>query len=350
MPFGAEIPTDISLGYSIAKNNEKITIIPLGAKPSVGVLVGENKVRYKNLWKDTDLELIITSSGIKEDIIINSKNAPKEFKFKIIKSNENIDSISFIPSYLIDNHKTFRDVKTSEKEGVFTVSYDNTGLSYPLILDPTTTVIPSYAFYVDSRYPTTMYAFPSAMKVGLVQGYQISYPLYSYLRFNLSESLRNVKINSAKLTLYAQYHMTDNSPSSTNLYVTPYKLTSTNTTPTTYNSRPTMDQTISGGKVTVFGGSRYYSFDITSIVKSTLPSSLYINIGLLGDGGFSVVDFATPWSPDSKLGPKLELIYNAMTTYTYTDNRLVQIEHADGKIEEFIYDKNGNLLRRAYKP
>ncbi|MNW03111.1 hypothetical protein D3C71_1989970 [compost metagenome] len=70
----------------------------------------------------------------------------------------------------------------------------------------------------------------------------------------------------------------------------------------------------------------------------------------MGDGGFSVVDFATPWSPDSKLGPKLELIYNAMNTYTYTDNRLVQIEHADGKIEEFIYDKNGNLLRRAYKP
>jgi YD repeat-containing protein len=315
VPFDSDIPMDIISGYSIGKDQEKITIIPLNAKSSIGVMEADNKIRYKDVWKNVDLELEITNIGIKENIIIKNKNAPKTFKFKIQKSSDNLKNLLILPSYLIDSKDTYRSIETKEENnGDITVSYDDKGLSYPITIDPTTTILPVWAYYVDARYPDQSFSFEQSMKVGYEYGQKIS-----YLQYHLPESFRDVTINSAKLQLYANFKY----GSDTNINVSSYKVEPpiNGGIGLTYNSRPQENRLVRGEVVNISKIAQYYTFDVTPIVHATLSTKLNVQIGLYGDstGGMygrnsGIVQFATPWNRDQDYYPKLIMTYNNSAT------------------------------------
>ncbi|MFF2092523.1 hypothetical protein [Paenibacillus sp. NPDC058174] len=70
VPYYSEIPKKISKGYSIEKDGEKLTFIPLGASARSTAKLNskdKNKVTYSEVWSNTDVELKLLNTGVKEN-------------------------------------------------------------------------------------------------------------------------------------------------------------------------------------------------------------------------------------------------------------------------------------------
>jgi len=59
---------------------EEVRYFPRNAAETEAVNEG-NKLLYRNMWKETDLLLTTTEEGVKEDIILKNKQAPKYFDY-----------------------------------------------------------------------------------------------------------------------------------------------------------------------------------------------------------------------------------------------------------------------------
>lgn len=330
VPFSLDIPNDISMGYSIGKDAESITITPLGAASSFGALEKESAIVYKDVWHDSDIELVVTNIGVKENIILHSKEAPDTFKFEIQQSSSNLKNLIMMPSYLYDSNKTYREIETKLKDNELTISYDDTGLVYPITIDPTTTILPVRALFVDPYNDNQSYTWYPVMKVGRVSQY---YQYFSYLRFELSDSIREAQINSASLQLYAP-SMTD-STSRVSIYALSSSLP---TDSVTYNSRPAFNNSIMGSSIDITAANQFYTFDVTSIVKNDLLTKSSVSMGLSGSGR---MEFTTPWSNDPTNYPKLSIVYNDTASPTVAEAKATVEDESSVRLNWTVNEVNG---------
>lgn len=161
-------PSDFKDGIvRIKKGDSQIGYVPLNAaavNPVIETKNGTQSVRYNNVWKGVDLEYIVTTSSVKENVILKNKEAASRVQFRIIgakltATNDkkgaqfNIrealnDEFSITPANLILNNFGFESDQTvfsqDYKDGVVTLSVDSNYLAklpekaFPAVIDPTT--------------------------------------------------------------------------------------------------------------------------------------------------------------------------------------------------------------------
>ncbi|KWX76184.1 hypothetical protein AMQ84_15940 [Paenibacillus riograndensis] len=136
-------------------------------------MVNNNEIMFKNAWKSTDLQYVVQNDGIKMNIYLKDKMAPKTIQFEIVTSdlklNKESDGFSFSDKQ--NNEKIFTlpkmwvsdqsdpsklrydriKEKIINKDGktVLSVSLNDENLTYPLVIDPTT-YLDSYGKFTDS--------------------------------------------------------------------------------------------------------------------------------------------------------------------------------------------------------
>ncbi|ASA20279.1 fibronectin type III domain-containing protein [Paenibacillus donghaensis] len=148
-------------GVKIKRDSFSIKYEPVNIKSDSKVVIKDNTVTYSSLWEYSDLIYSVTNDSLKMFIIINDSKAQSEFNFDIktqgLKAVLNEDqSISFFDSY---GNKRFEippmwvkgsgsQVKHFEKITIelnptedgynLEMKLDDSGLQYPLVIDPST--------------------------------------------------------------------------------------------------------------------------------------------------------------------------------------------------------------------
>ncbi|MBY0163718.1 Ig-like domain-containing protein [Cytobacillus firmus] len=165
-------------GVRIKKDSYSIKYEPTNIETGSRVKIVENTVSYSELWKYTDLIYSVTKNSTKMYIVINDPKAQNEFNFNIktqgLEAVQNKDqSVSFfdvngikkfeIPPMWVKG--TNSEIKHFEKIGIdltkskdgynLKIKLDDSGLQYPLVIDPSTvsffaTDVDSNKIYIDT--------------------------------------------------------------------------------------------------------------------------------------------------------------------------------------------------------
>lgn len=165
-------------------SDQSVTYRALGMKNVTGA-VYENTVIYNEAWKSTDLEYQVQNDQLKMELQLKDNNAPKTFSFQIDAQNVTYDlnpdgSIDFINQ---DGEVAFRiprmwvkdsasdtlmydrlkvSINQSKGKNVLSVTLDDTGLQYPVMIDPTTEIpIMSYEHWLYLKDDGTLWAWGS---------------------------------------------------------------------------------------------------------------------------------------------------------------------------------------------
>ncbi len=83
-------PGDAKQGLlRIGKGNSQVSFVPIGVKKGVNPVISTNRdgyqvVHYYDLWPGVNVEYIIESAAVKENIIIKDRNAANKVSFKVI--------------------------------------------------------------------------------------------------------------------------------------------------------------------------------------------------------------------------------------------------------------------------
>lgn len=144
VPYNAIIPKDYSNGYSVAKGNDRITLIPLHAQSVAGSIYSSSSILYKEVWKETDVILTVQNSSLKEDIILQSEKAPNNLSFEVqghLTDELKAGELSISPAWLVDSKGLIREVeqtvRTENEKLYIDLNINSTGLTYPIKVDPT---------------------------------------------------------------------------------------------------------------------------------------------------------------------------------------------------------------------
>lgn len=161
-------PSDAKEGLVRIKNGDsQIGYVPVNAAvvdPVVETRNGTQTVRYADIWKGIDLEYVVTTSSVKENVIIKDKNAANRVQFRLVGARLTVtndkkgaqftvdgalnDEFAVTPANLILNTFGFESDQTvfsqTYKDGVITLSVDADYLAqlpnkaFPAVIDPTT--------------------------------------------------------------------------------------------------------------------------------------------------------------------------------------------------------------------
>lgn len=107
VPFDVSIPKKISKGYSIGKGKDKLTFIPVNGNSVIGSVYSNNQVNYAEVWTDTDVELLVTKSGIKENIVLRTPQSPTLFSFEVrgaVDEQLQAGELQILPAWLEDSN------------------------------------------------------------------------------------------------------------------------------------------------------------------------------------------------------------------------------------------------------
>lgn len=147
--FYAKLPKTYSTGYSISKNNDLVTFIPMETETVTGTVYSKDSLLYKNAWPNVDAILAVTEQGIKETLILKNEAARSTFSFEVqgnLTDALSTDSFMLEPAWLMDAKGERRDVnQTLRRDGSKTyldLTANTDGLQYPILVDPTITLIP----------------------------------------------------------------------------------------------------------------------------------------------------------------------------------------------------------------
>jgi hypothetical protein len=214
----------------------RIVYIPINANDT-GADVTGNTITYANIWPNTDLQYEVTPMGLKMTLHLSDEQAPKAFAFKMLvdglKPVMNDDgSLNFydengqekfsVPTMwvkdssgeekeLYDRLNVTLD-KIAGNEYLLGMTVEVTGLTYPLIIDPTTTISGNDkvqdAYTVFSRADNSgsgdrLRNFnTNELQLQRRDAGSWDYPRDVYVRFDMSSIPEGSSINSASLQLY----------------------------------------------------------------------------------------------------------------------------------------------------
>jgi hypothetical protein len=199
-PFDVSIPKKFNQGYSIGKGEDRLTFIPVhskitdgkvkNSKSSVSESVYGNEIYYTEAWEHVDVSLEINAMGVKESFIVKEEGAPSSFTFEVIgelKSDFTTEQFEVLPAWLVDSKGVTRDVPQELRLGedgkmYIDIKPDYTGLSYPIIVDPSS-YLKGFSGY---DYTHTYEAYPNNTYSGSVGiGGQPGQTRNGFLRFNV---------------------------------------------------------------------------------------------------------------------------------------------------------------------
>ncbi|WP_158606884.1 DNRLRE domain-containing protein [Paenibacillus ginsengarvi] len=278
VPFDATLPNRFVQGYSIAKNNERLSFVPVGASNVTGTVYEHSGMQYENAWNQTDVLLQVVDNGIKETLILKSPDAPHTFSYEVTGAlNESLSNeFALQPAWLIDASGVYRDVNQSiRRDGnraFIDVLYDSIDLAYPIMIDPTVTIA-SNSIQQSAQVSNDNYYNPTRGNTSsFVAGREMpgdDGELYTYrglVQYNISSIPAGAAIRNATLYLYGRE----------NYYVYPIYKTQVyrvaqpwNQNAITWNNQPQFDGSWSSsatGTPQLFAES-YFSWDITNPVS-----------------------------------------------------------------------------------
>lgn len=221
VPFASKIPRNWKQGYTITQGTDTLTFKPVNASPSKGFVseTANNEITYNDAFNDVDVTLSINSQGIKETLTLKSSKAQTTYTFEVIGTladNLSSGTLQIQPAWLQDSTGTNKNVTQTlrrETNGVFLdLVADVTGLTFPIVIDPTLTVNPTnpdwdgqnYAF--GTPYPLNG---PASWYTNQVQA-ENSWDIYNtqydarigVVKFDTTTVPVNSTITSASLMLY----------------------------------------------------------------------------------------------------------------------------------------------------
>ena len=321
VPFAATIPRNFRKGYSIGKGENKLTFKPVGASVSIGRLNPEKRseVEYQDAWNDVDVKLELTDRGVKETLILKTDKAPTEFSFQVegnIADDLTAGELLLENAWLEDAAGVRRDVlQTVRRESgkVFVdIFVDVTGLTFPVVVDPTTTIQPGPTdgvdTFINSVYFGTEFGEQAYLSVGHYEGQFGREKTHSLIRFPMPSIPAGASIVKAEVVLAAG-QVTGSYPK---VVVKP--ITSSWDENTTWNRRPQTDSNYATPAYQTQTGTN--TFDIITIF-TRWRDGLQTNYGISiepADGGPPLADsrlwFGSCESPNATDRPKLVVIYN----------------------------------------
>lgn len=284
VPFDTVIPKDYSKGYSVAKGKDKLTFKPINANKSIGMIdkKEKNRIHYKNVWKHTDVDLIVTNGGVKEFIYLLNENAPKKFSFEMntkLKDDLRLGELLIEPLWMEDDKGTIKYIKPTiaveGKKNVLHIEIDTEGMSYPITVDPSVRL---YAYGGDSagaasNYPSTTHS--TTLWAGESYTGSTRDIYLSYFRFSLSQIPENAQITSAVLaTRISNFEMQP----SAYVDIIPYQVTGNWDAQTlTYTNRPHHTTADSGLLQRITNSyprqPEYLYWDVTAMTKSNFETT-----------------------------------------------------------------------------
>jgi hypothetical protein len=311
VPFDLTLPKTFTKGYSIERNAEKLTFLPIGANSVTGSVYGKDQVLYSQAWNHTDVRLEVKPTGIKESIVLHDSSAPTTFTYEVIGYDSIGKELYLDKPWLEDATGTKRDVTQAiSKQGnrtYLSLQADTSGLKFPITIDPTvSTVSPSRDFYIYCTNNSTPACYGQNNMMLTFGNISVS-----YIFFDLSSIPSNANFSNATLHLYSSY----NTPADESLDSTVYRVTENWNEMDTWIKNPTQyDYNNPILKKTITKYEAHTEWDITSAVRKWV-SGEWINYGL-AVGGRSYKDgdtsyYSREWEMyGSGTGPKLVLTYN----------------------------------------
>lgn len=347
VPFEFNIAKNIVDGYSMRLNGTQLTFIPIGAKASIGKVDSEkqNVIRYENPWPSTILSLTVTSDGIKEEIVLKDNNAPKKLSFEVrgeLDKQMKAGDLLLSPAWLTDSNGIWREVKMSlnqqQNKTYLNLEWDQSGLNYPITIDPTVTINFNRDYHVCNTYSDQTY-YPETIQVGTSYSKSCS----AFLEFSTTSIPEHALVTSATLTMLA--YSTTTEPAfkiAVRQLMTPVSRNG-NVQPPLYTAAGEATAIIpntSGSK----GAS--VSWSIGEIVKNAHSNGVLflgmyvVNQAYVNPPGIMEVVYA--------YGPPTLTVYYSTNAKKYqydANNRLVAIKGSTNLIQKFEYDSRGNLIR-----
>ncbi|WP_225434143.1 DNRLRE domain-containing protein [Peribacillus tepidiphilus] len=210
MPFDVRLPRNFKRGYVVGKGKNKLKFKPIGASPSKGYVDEDKKnfIHYQDVWNDTDVTLELTTTGVKETIILKTDRAPVSFSFEVdgpLEDDLTSGELKLQPAWLQDANGEKRDVsQTIRREGDQTfidLVADVSGLVYPIEIDPTVTINSSFNLQnCFIRSDGISYANEDYLQAGIMTG---NLKMRPFFKFNLSAIPTNAIIIDGEVGLFS---------------------------------------------------------------------------------------------------------------------------------------------------
>lgn len=246
-------------------------------------------VTYKDVLPGIDLQYLVISDRIKENLILNNKTEITEITQRLMTeggltlSKVKDGSIIALDSsqnavfkmqtpYMMDNEGNGCNIDSEliEADGAYILTYklDQEWLknaAYPVIIDPTITTSLNPSDIDDTRIasglPTNNYTLSYIMSTGYGSTSGIN---YSLVKFNILPALK-----SSEMIVYAEYSVKRASSSTINSTVTAHEITSAwNTSTVTWNTKPSFNANVEDYSVVDTVAGKTYDWDITRIAKN----------------------------------------------------------------------------------
>ncbi|WP_201714655.1 DNRLRE domain-containing protein [Rossellomorea arthrocnemi] len=275
---------------SITLGKERVGFILQNAQKEAGVLLEENKVEYHNVFKDTDIKYTLLPEGLKEDIILNTKEGQTEYIFSItgsltaIQRGRNIEFYNkenklvwlMTPPYMEDAKGVFSHaigyslIENGNKQSIhLKVNKEyvqDPERAFPIIIDPTVNLGGSSSntldTYVMQDYPSYNYYNSVDLRTGYADSTGIT---RSYMNFSNSLPALNGGL-LVKAELKAYKFSNGYNTINTNLYA--QRVSSAwSVNSVTWNSQPSIDTTKSYGSTPVNGGDGWATLNVTDLVN-----------------------------------------------------------------------------------
>ncbi|GAB6929090.1 hypothetical protein JCM10914A_30730 [Paenibacillus sp. JCM 10914] len=205
VPYHAELPKNITSGYSIGEGANFLSFIPQNAKSSIGKKdpYAPSTLLYENVWEYTNIKLSITPTGIKEDIVLLSTKAPNLFTFEVVG---NLDkdmksgNLTLLPTWLEDSRGQQRTVNMTKRisggKTFLDLTWDDNGLVYPVTIDPSVKIQRARVYHTCSNNPTML-------NVGLVVGSdQNTRTCMSFIQFSGFQLPKSAHVTKVDLVVY----------------------------------------------------------------------------------------------------------------------------------------------------
>lgn len=355
----------ISWGYDDV-NKSKIKIINKNEK-----LEGNEKfttlknltseAKYENVYDNVDLQYFVTSTGVKENIILNSSDVQNEFNltYKIknliaeqtddytitLFNKKNEEVYKIVAPYMTDaDGKTSTQLKleiVSQKGGNLKVKLTadywfihSLGRSFPITIDPEVT-LSGYSNIETAEVLDAQLDTVRGQSTHFNVGKTTSSGTYSGLvKLKNLEDYADKNIVSAKINIYPMY-------SSSEMEIKAYQITSSWTNSTATYNNVTYDNEVIDYANTKSGSSENVSFDITKYVKKWAAGTIDNNgVYLKSDDSYTDFGGYACYFADRK--PTFVVIYK---DYTGMENNLSYHTISVGQnAQASVSDYLGNLV------
>ena len=143
LPYKASFSKDAKKPLSFTIGSDNISFIPQGASTSKATIV-KNKATYTEVYKNTNLERIITPQGLKQNYVLTAPGHPTTFTEKINSNlSVRIKKDGSLIYYEGSAGIATKVIATSPKPHLTDAKGQVVGLSYALLRDKLTISLPS---------------------------------------------------------------------------------------------------------------------------------------------------------------------------------------------------------------